>query len=292
MNLEALYIILPIIFWPFTGVFLAKYWRKIGSLKTSFYRQFTIFLVGIPIIFNDFLHNIQVIQNNATAIFLASTTGFIYIMTNFLSSNMLPYTIARIFYNSSRMIFALFIGYYLLWEVITLYDMVAIILLFIGFYLFSLTKIDIQHLQFKNIPLGISLSILNWVLFTLSIYYFKIYASSFSPITAAYILEVFNGILVWIFLIWVLVFQKQNYFIMKKNEFLLFLWLAPLSLLGSYWLAVSYEKVSFYVISLLFVLQFLISVFFSFFLLKEKLSYSQIFPTILVIFSLVIVAMY
>lgn len=292
MDIESWFILLPIILWPFTGVFLAKYGRKIGSLTTSFYRQFTIFLIWIPILFFDIWSNYMKFLDHWWYIFLASITGFVYIMTNFLSSNLLPYSIVRIFYDSSRMLFWLFIGYFLLWETITFFDMGAIILLFIGFYLFSLTKIDTHHLKTQNIPLGITLSVVNWILFTLSIYYFKLYADAFSPITAAYILEVVNGVLIAIFLLWLLVIKKQNYFQIWKKEGSIFLILAPLSLLASYWLAVSYEKVSFYVINLLFILQFLVSVFFSSILLKEKLSYSQIFPTILVIFALTIIVLY
>lgn len=291
MKIEMLYILLPIILWPLTWVILAKYGRKIGSYTTAFYRQFTIFIVSIFIVYSLFEKH-ALLSEYSLYIFGASISWFVYLISNFYSTNLLPFSVMRIFYDSSRMIFGLFLWYFFLSEQITFYDVVWIIFLFIGFYLFSLSRIDTSHLQIKNIPLWVTLSVINWGLFIMSSYYFKLYAQAFSPMQAAVILEVLNGICIGLFLLCILMFQQKNYFRISLRDCMLFLCMAPLSLFATYGLAKTYEFVSFYVINLLFILQFIFSVFFSYLFLKEKLSYSQIFPTIVIIVSLALIVLY
>ena len=291
MNLTSLSIFLPIVFWPLTWVIVAKYGRKIGSIKTAFYRQLTIILFWSPILYFLISYKSWALYAHRFDICIASISGAIFLITNILSSNLLPFAITRIFYDSTRIVASITIWYFLLSEIVSKTDIVWIIILFAWFYAFSFTKIENTHLKIKNIPLGVGVSILNGFLFIVSIYYFKLYSQDFTPLESAYILEGVNGSFLFIYLLFLYFLKHENHFQIEKKDFLLLLSLSPFALLASFGLAMAYQTLPFFLINLLFILQFILGVYFGYVFLKEKLSKKQIAPIGLILLGLMIIVL-
>jgi len=286
-----IYLLLPLIFYPLSWVLLAKYARNVWAKKVAFYRQLTMFFCGIP--FLPFIISYKdVFLLEWKNIFLASLFWGIYVILNFVSTNLLPFMVSKIFFDPSRTIIAFLIAYFFFAESFNFFDIIGIIFLFVGFFIFSFSKIDIRHLKLQNIPFGISVSIFNGLLFTLSIFYFRLYGEHLPSILASYVLEVSNGIVIFFFLLLFSVFEKENNFYIEKKSFWIIFLLAPLTLLATYWVAKANQVFPFYIVNVNFIGIFVISAIFSYFLLKEKMDKKQILASFIIFSSLACIVLF
>lgn len=275
MNLNYLYILLPIIFWPLVTILLTKFSREKWSIQTVLYRQVAILLFWAPILFFINESDLEILKSNLDSVFLASLFWSIYISLTFFWFHYLPVWISRVFSITSRVILSLFLWVFILWENIFFIDIVWFFIMFIWLIYLSFQKVDNLHLKKKNILLWVLISTLNGVLFWLSIYYFKIYSVWMNPIVSAYILESTDIILLTIFALLFSFHKKINYFKIWKNDFLKIILISPVALLWSIWLAISYDYINFYVINSLFVMIFFVSLFLGYIFLWEKITKKQ-----------------
>jgi|SaaInlStandDraft_4_1057021.scaffolds.fasta_scaffold29912_1 hypothetical protein len=292
MDLNYLYILLPIICWPLATVLLTKFSRNKWSLQTVLYRQITIFLVWIPLLFLISKTDILLIQENLLSVFLASFFWSIYIFSVFMAFDYLPIWISRVFTITSRLLLSLFIWYFVLFENIWLIDLLWLIVLLLWFYLLSKDKINNLHLKKKNIFFWIIISLANWILFGLSIYFFKIYSSGVNPLVSAYILESIDIILLSIFALIFSIKNNKNYFKIGKNDFIKILLISPIALLWTYWLAKSYDYISFYIINILFVFIFFSSLILAYFILWEKITRKQLLSMFIIMLTTSIIILF
>ncbi len=292
MDLNYLYILLPIICWPLATVLLTKFSRNKWSLQTVLYRQITIFLVWIPLLFLISKTDILLIQENLLSVFLASFFWSIYIFSVFMAFDYLPIWISRVFTITSRLLLSLFIWYFVLFENIWLIDLLWLIVLLLWFYLLSKDKINNLHLKKKNIFFWIIISLANWILFGLSIYFFKIYSSGVNPLVSAYILESIDIILLSIFALIFSIKNNKNYFKIGMNDFIKILLISPIALLWTYWLAKSYDYISFYIINILFVFIFFSSLILAYFILWEKITRKQLLSMFIIMLTTSIIILF
>ncbi len=123
---NVIYLIIPLIFYPLSAVLLSKYARDIGARKIAFYRQLTMFLWGLPF-FSFIIPYKDIYILEWKNILLASFFWALYVILSFLSSNLLPFMVAKIFFEPSRTIFAFIIAYFLFSETFSFIDIIGII---------------------------------------------------------------------------------------------------------------------------------------------------------------------
>jgi drug/metabolite transporter (DMT)-like permease len=280
-----IYLIIPLIFYPLNTIFLSKYARDIGARKIAFYRQFTIFLWWLPFLPFIFQYK-DIFILEWKNILLASFFWAFYVILSFFSSNLLPFMVAKLFFEPSRTIFSFIVAYFLFSETFSFVDIIGIIFMFLWFFIFSFSKIDVSHLKLKNISLGIFVSVLNGIIFCFGWYFFKIYGAKFPPMLASYTLESVNGIFILIFLLFYKFFDKKNNFLIEKKYFLLIFSLAPLILIATYWYAEAYNRYPFYIVTINGLAGFVVVGVLSYLFLKEKMDRTQILASVIILFSL------
>ena len=286
MNVGILYMILPIVIRPFTQVMLARSSRSIGSIKTTIFRQLSIFIVWFPILIIYGIPEWSSISLSLHNIIFSSFFGSIMILSAMYGTTLLPIMASRIVMDATRVTLAVLFWYFLLWEHISYYDVGWIILLAVWFYLFWLKNIDVSHLHSKNTQRGIALWVMNGFLFTFNMYFFRKYSLAMSPILAWYILEVMNWVFVFIYGSYFSYTHEYNHFEIKKSQFLHIFWLSPLLLLAVYGLSKANQSVPFYVSNMSFVFMLFTSMLFSHIYLGEKLPKKQLFPLSLIVIGL------
>lgn len=292
MTINSLLILLPIICWPLATVLLTRFSREKWSLQTVIYRQIWITVLWSPILFLLSSSDLEILKLHLDSVFLTSLFWSLYIFMVFLWFDYLPVWISRLFTIISRILLSLFLWYFFLSEYIWFNDFIWLIILFLGLIVLSFDKINNLHLKRNNILYGIIISILNWLLFWLSLYYFKIYSEWVNPIVSWYIMESLDVFLLFIFAIVFSFYHKRNYFTAPKKEFLKIFFIAPIALIWSIWLAFSYDYISFYVINSLFVLIFFVSLFLSYLILWEKVTKKQIISMMIIMISLYIIVVF
>lgn len=280
-----IYLIIPLIIYPLTIILFSKYARNIGVRKVSFYRQLTMFLWWLPF-FSFIIPYKDIFILEWKNILLASFFWAFYVILSFLSSNLLPFMVAKIFFEPSRTIFAFLISYFLFSETFSFGDIIGILFMFLWFFIFSFSKIDVRHLKLKNISLGIFVSIINGIAFSLWGYFFKIYGAKFPPILASYTLESVNGIFIFIFLLFFSFFEKKNNFLIEKKYLSLIFSLAPLILFATYGYAEAYKRFPFYIVTINGLAGFVVLGILSYVFLKEKMDKIQILASFIILFSL------
>jgi hypothetical protein len=184
----------------------------------------------------------------------------------------------------SRVIFSIIVWVLIIGEFVSIWDIVwvVVILLWISLYLYINND---NVLPKYNLPLWVGMSIIWWMLFVGSQYYFSIYAQQVPPLTAWYMLEI--GSIPFLVLLLYISKWSQSFkkiFTLTKNQYILsFLGSTPV-LVGSYWLAVAYVNLDFILVNILFCATLIMAGIFWYFILWEKLTKLQsvIFTCILI----------
>ncbi len=286
--MTSLYVLLPIILWPLTVVFFTKISRKVGFLSLSFFRQLGIFIVGLPLLIIFPIPN-QMFLNYWSEIFIATLTGAIYIFLTFLGFNYLPVGYSRIFTTISRVFISIGIGFFLLGETLSNLQIIGLIFILLGVILLKPSTIDVSHLDKKNQILGIGISILAGIIFSISLYYFKIYSSNINPIIAAYSIEVGCGFFLGLILFFSSINKLKTSFKFPLKYFLRILLLSPLVLLGTFGSTKALETMPFSIVNILYVFILVFSIIFGWIFLKEKLTKKEIMIFGLMIIGLVLI---
>lgn len=283
MNIYLLYALLPVIIFPLTGVILAKASREIGSMRAWLLRQVILLIIGLPIMFFSASFFLDVKQYYLE-IFLSGLFGSLYIFCMLKSCDYIEVIQARVITMIVRILISIVVWILFIGEVISTMDVVWIVTILVWISLYLKIKND-NVLPKYNLPLWLAISIIAGMLFIGSQYYFSVYAQAFSPLTAAYVLEV-AAIPFLMMMIYIIHGYKglENTFLHTswKNLKVLFFWSAPV-LLGSYGLAQSYNHLDFIVANILFSLTLVMAGIFGYFILWEKLTKLQI-----VIFSMML----
>lgn len=272
MSIWYLYFLLPIILFPTVSIINVLFGRKIWSRKLSLYRQLTVTIVWLPILYS-ILKKPEIVQEHIFMIIACGILWAGYLTIAFHSMNLTSIGISRSFVAVSRTITSFIIWYTLFWENISYYDFIWILWIWLWFYVLSsaswekLSKKDIWWIIF---------SLIAWIIFTMNTLTFKEISQHFSPIKAAYILEASSFLpLLWLYLIT----KKETLSTSLQKDYkkitILFL-TAPLILLASYWLAKSINIIPFYIINTLFVLVLVVSIILSWIFLKEKFTIKQL----------------
>ncbi len=281
-SINIIYLIIPFILFSLHWVIVTRFSRMHWSLSMSFYRQFTIFLIGLPLLY-FFPINFELLKENIIPIITTSIVWAWYLFIIFKSYDYIPVAIWNVFGLTSRILIVIAIGIFLLSESINLHQSIAIIVLFIGISLLFRLK--------EAITLnGILLSIISGAIWALAWYYFIQYSENFHPLIAWYILETFNWIFLWILLIGKSLVKKQKLnkaFFTNKQAFLTLILSAPLILIATWMVAKSYDVYSFTVVNIVLTLWLPASLIFSWFILKEKLSLKTVVAIIIITLSIV-----
>lgn len=272
MNIWYLYFLLPAFLFPLSLIIATSLWRKIWARKLSLYRQFSVTIIGLPI-WIGILKNSEVFLSNLLLIFYCGILWAIYLTIAFYATNLTTVWISRSFVTISRTLSSFVIWYILFSENISYFDIIWMLTIFIGVYFLS--NISKEKLL-KNDILGILFSFLWGIIFTLNNLVFKDIWNHFSFIEAAYILEASS--LIPLFILYVLTHNKNDFIKMRHDSknISIMLFTAPLILIASYWLAQSIQLLPFYIFNTLFVLTLIISVFFSWLFLWEKISQKRL----------------
>jgi drug/metabolite transporter (DMT)-like permease len=272
MTIWYLYFLLPVLLFSAVGTINVLFGRKIWARKLSLYRQLTVTVAWIPILYS-ILQKPHVLQEHILILIACGLLWAWYLTIAFHAMNLTSIGISRSFVAVSRTITGFIIGYTLFWENISLYDLVWILWIWLGFYILSNASGEKLN---KNDVLWITFSLIWWVIFTMNALVFKEISQYFSAIEAAYILEASS----FLPLLWLYIITKKETFstsIKKdyKKIFILFA-TAPLILLASYGLAKSINIIPFYIINTLFVLVLVVSMILSWIFLKEKFTLKQL----------------
>ena len=274
-----LYFLLPLILFPATSVLSVALGRKIGSQKMSLYRQGTIIILGIPLLF-WILEKFELLKIHYMNLILCGVFWALYLSTAFYAMNLTSIWISRSFLAVSRTITGFILGYVLFREYISLYDIGGLIIIWLGFYLSF--KYKWEHFSIRDIK-GILFSLIAGIFFTINTLIFKLYAKDFSPLESAYLLEStsFPFLLIASILIhkWDI---KKSFKIDIKKIWVIFL-TAPLILLASYGLAESVNRIPFYIFNTLFIFVLVTSVIFSWIFLGEKFTLKQLSAMIIMV---------
>ncbi len=286
MSIYLLYALLPLIIFPLTSVFLTKLSRKTGSLLTTFLRQISILIFGIPIVFltPDFF---LLLWGYWKEVFISWIAASLYLYCVFKSYDHVELLQWRVVNVVSRILISLLVWIAIIGESLNIYQVlwVIIILVWISFYL----KVkNYNILPDYNLPLWVALSFVGAIFFVMNGYYFSIYAQEFSPFMSAYILEISS-----IPLLTCMVFlSKAKADFIKLRTFslsdyrLLFFGSVP-ALIGSYGLAMAYIHLDFIVVNILFCATLVMAGIFGWLILWEKLTKLQI-----LIFSCILVGIF
>lgn len=283
MNIYLLYALLPLVIFPLTGVIMVKVSREIGSLLSTFLRQITLLLVWIPIIFMNpgFIADFVIYHRE---ILLSWFFWSLYLFSIFKACEYIEVLQWRVINVTSRIVTSIVVGLLFIWEKLSIWDIVwiIVILLWISMYLYIKNS---NVLPKYNLPLWVAISAGWWMLFVGSQYYFSIYAKAVSPVSAAYMLELWSiPFLMIMILLTVKIKNIKKLFSLPLQKYqLVFLWSAP-ALLGSYWLAVSYANLDFILVNILFCATLVVAGIFWYLILWEKITKLQslIFSCILV----------
>ena len=273
MNLWYLYFLLPLIIFPATAVLSVSLWRKIGSQKMSLYRQGTIIILWIPLLF-WILQQWELLEKHAFNLVLCGLFWALYLSTAFYAMNLTSVGVSRSFLAVSRTITGFVLGYALFREHISLSDIGWLVIIWLGFYLSFRYKGE--HFSMRDMK-GIVFSLIAGVFFTVNTLIFKLYAQDFSPLQSAYLLE--STSLPFLLCMSLLMHKgdvKKAVSIDIRKIGVIFL-TAPLILLASYGLAESVNRISFYVFNTLFIFVLVTSVIFSWIFLWEKFTFKQLF---------------
>ena len=272
MNTGYLYFLLPALLWPLSIIINASISRRIWVKKMLIYRQITLMLVWMPLLFWLFFKT-DLILSNGVYLVLSWFFWTICLLTAFWGMNQLTVWVARGFSSVWRTIISFLIWFFILHESFNLFDIAWIMIICIWFYLISHSKKS--KLTKDNIN-GVVLSLISGLSVSINFYFFKIYSADFSWLESAYLLESMN----WIFLI--IITCIWNYkkisesFSIKLNDFLsLCLLSSPIVLLSWYWAAKSIDKIPFYVFNSLFAIVIVISAIMGRIFLKEKIPFMR-----------------
>lgn len=271
MNIWYLYFLLPAIFFPLSLIIATSQWRKIGARKLSLYRQLTVSIIWFPI-FLQILEKSDVLSQNFLLVALCGIIGASYLTIAFYAVNLTTVWISRSFVTVSRTICSFLVWYFLFQENISYFDILWVWIIFLWVY--KISNIQKEKLSKKDI-LGIILSFIWWVLFTLNNLVFKKIGENFSMLESAYILEASS--LIPLALLYFLTHKKDDFKAMKhdwKKIGILF-FTAPLIILASYWLAQSVQLVPFYIFNTLFIFVLIFSLIFWRIFLGEKISLAR-----------------
>ena len=286
MNIYLLYALLPLIIFPLTGVIMAKVSREIGGIVTSLLRQLWLLVIGAPIIFliPNFVGNFSLYYKE---IFAAWFFGSMYLFTVFKSCDYIEVIQWRVINVCSRVLFSIVIGLLIIGEYLSIWDVggIAIILLWISLYLYIKNE---NTLPKYNLTLWVSMSIIWWILFVWSQYYFSVFAKEVHPVTAWYFLEIWSIPFLMILLLstqWINSFKKLTS-LTKQQYIYSFFGSAPV-IIGSYWLAVSYTNLDFILVNILFCGTLIMAGVFWYVILWEKLTKLQI-----VIFTCILIGLF
>ncbi len=277
-----IYLIIPVVFYMLSSIILTKFSRTKWSLSISFYRQLTIFIVWLPLLY-FFPIDFSIFKENLLNILLTSSIWAVYLLLLFKSYNYIPVAIGSAFSLTSRILLTILIWIILVWDSLNLYQSLSVITLIIWILLLLKIK-DRFKLSWILLPI-----IWGWV-FVINWYFFLKYSPNFHPIIAGYILEVFNGLFLLLILIWKSFWKNnplsQTFHIEKKPFWIIFA-TAPLVIMASWAVAKSYELFSFTIVWIALTMMIPVSLILSWIILKEKLSLKSIISIIIITLSIV-----
>ncbi len=277
-----IYLIIPFVAYSLQAVILTKFSRTKWSLSMSFYRQFTIFLIGLPLLY-FYPIDLKILQEYIFIILFTSLIWAMYLFISFKSYDYIQVALWNSFSLVSRILLTILTWIFLLSESLNIYQYIWIFFLFISISLLFKIK---EKLSF----LWVFLSIISWALLVANWYYFILYSKSFSPILAGYLLEVFNGVFLFLFLIIQSFSQKKPFkktFSIDSKTFSIILSSAPLALLWTAAISKSYELYSFTIVWIALTMILPASLIFSRIILKERPATKTIFIIIAITASVV-----
>jgi drug/metabolite transporter (DMT)-like permease len=280
------FIILALIWYVWNQIFYAGYSRKYWGFPVALYRSILLSIIMFPLVFFGNFSGMD--MQTLWTIWIIWFIWAYWVILQFDAYKYLPAGIVSSIMNAYNII-VLFLWYLVYNETFSFLGFIWIILLFLSVIVFSLVKVDFEHLH-KDYQKWIWLILLRTSTYALWVFMFSYYAREFEPLSVAYLSEL--SVLIWFvpILIYRLYFHKnEKIFVIKKNSLLKLFFITFLPAMSSVaiFFAVLYWNI--WTVTLSLSSASLFTAIVSYFLYKEKLNFIQFWAIFLSILWLILI---
>lgn len=262
-------------------VFLVPYSRKMDGLELACYRNLSLGISMLPLLFFVPLADFAAVWQIWPFILAAAFFGAIALPFSFLANKSLPVGIAGSI-NKIRIILIVFWSYLWLQETIQLPEFFGMGLIILGVIVLTVQKSHMPHLDGK-VMRGVAASLASGFFASIAFFLVSLSARMANPLAVAYFWEICIGIFATLFLVLRIGIRKENFqFISwKKWSKIGLISSATLIGTGAFTFAVNYGSVG--VVGVLSGTTVIVTTLFSHFLFHEKLSWLQWISIVVVV---------
>lgn len=256
---------------------LVHFVRKTDGLIVTVYRNLSLGLTMLPVLFFVPLSEVMSIISHIPTLLLASGFGAFAFIVNLNASKYLAVGVTSSIRQVVYVTVAIILGFLFLDEHLTFFQLVLLAGILSGGITLTLSKSSHTHLNTEDAWKGVVLAMVGGVGYALSFLYFSILSREISPWVAGYFWELTIGIiafLYWQIRIYINNEDNKNLFSVREVVTIAAISLATIAGTVSYGFAVNFGPYA--LASGLVTTTVLITTLISWFLFKEKLTPKQL----------------
>ena len=266
------------------GTLLTIFVRKIDSLNVTIYRNLSFIITMLPLLFFTTFDEISKLADFLPELFFASSAAVVALWTRLECIKHMPFGIATSIRQGIQVVFAFFLGYFILGELFTFLEISIIFIILLAVVSISLMKMQTAHLENSNKVLGFILIIIGGIFNTLAFFYFAILSRELNPFIATYFWESVIGIIA---LSVALIFGGKQGLpkikILRPDDIIKISLVSTLTIIGTLGFAFALRMGDFAIASSLMVTVVVVQAILGYFFLKEKLNIRQILAILLIV---------
>jgi drug/metabolite transporter (DMT)-like permease len=262
--------ILSMIAYSFQGTLLAHHARKMDGLSLAWYRNLSLWITMLPLLFFSPLADFSLIHHHWMTLVWATSTGSLALALGLQAVKYLPVGISTGLKSASMTIMALVLGIFFFQEHLTGLQIGFIFLLLLASIFLAFQKNTFTHFT-PNMPKGLLLCLFSGILTTLSFFFMSKVSRELNPFIAGYIWEFGIGLFAFIFILFRAEFSSYRLEKIPLKEFSKILWISSATLIGTGGFAYAVTIGSFSIASSIGVGGIFVSTLLAFFVYKEKL---------------------
>ncbi len=164
--------------------------RQMDTLSGSMYRSISLIFVMLPLLFLSDLETISQIGSYQKKLIPAAIAGALATWFSYSAVKKLPMGISASLKTITSVLGALMLGWIFFQEYFTLYAIVSIIIMLIGWVIISNTKTRFEHLDNDNLLLWILYSFIAGFLWAVTVFFLVQVSRDLGPYVAGYFWEV------------------------------------------------------------------------------------------------------
>ncbi len=176
------------------GALQAKYIRKYDALTVGVYRNISLSVTMLPILFLVPAADILRISEHLGTLFLASTIGALGLWCSFSSAHYLPIGFGTALRQVAHTVTAVALGALFFSELLSPSQLLLLALIMFSGISLILARVDHDHLDPRLVMRGVGLALLAGVIVAHSFYFLSLLSREVDPLVAAYFWEAGVGI--------------------------------------------------------------------------------------------------